>query len=158
MALAELSSALALRLRDLARLADRLDRLESGTGEWLSAQSEADWRAASTDIVLRALRTAADPANFAILTFLSAHSSAPMAELEQAVGLGRLALSERVNDLIQVGLAARHIDTDHAQGTAAGAALVNLINSIGETTAEKISNFKPQTSNFKFPILKFELP
>ena len=37
----DLSSALALRLRDLARMADRLDRLESGTGEWLTSQDEA---------------------------------------------------------------------------------------------------------------------
>ena len=136
--LAELSSALALRLRDLARLADRLDRLESGTGEWLTLQSDRDWRTAATDITLRVLRTAADPMNFAILSFLSAHSSAPMAELENAVGIGRLALSERVNDLIQVGLAARHIDTDHIQGTAAGVALVNLVNSISETTAARL--------------------
>ncbi|MBF8282462.1 MAG: hypothetical protein HW378_1377 [Anaerolineales bacterium] len=38
--LTDLSSALALRLRDIARLLDRLDRLESGTGEWLASQGE----------------------------------------------------------------------------------------------------------------------
>ena len=136
--LAELSSALASRLRDLARLADRLDRLESGTGAWLAQQAEADWRAAAEEMTLRALRATADPMNFTILRFLSAQSSTPFAELEAITGLGRLALSERVNDLIQVGLAARHIDTDHAQGTAAGAALVNLINSISAATATRL--------------------
>ena len=32
-----LALALAMRLRDMARMLDRLDRLESGTGEWLSS-------------------------------------------------------------------------------------------------------------------------
>jgi hypothetical protein len=137
--LTDLSSALALRLRDIARLLDRLDRLESGTGEWLASQGEGALREAATDMTLRALRAAADPANFAILAFLSAHTSAPIAELETATGLGRLALAERVNDLVQVGLAGRNIDTDHVQGTAAGAALVGLIHNIGEATAKRLA-------------------
>ena len=137
--LTELSSALALRLRDVARMLDRLDRLESGTGEWLAAQGEGALREAATDMTLRALRAAADPTNFAILTFLSAHTSAPTAELEKSTGLGRLALNERVNDLVQVGLAGRNIDTDHVQGTAAGAALVGLIESVSEATAKRLA-------------------
>ncbi len=140
--LTDLSSTLAARLRDLARLADRLDRLESGTGGWLSAQSEGDWNAAATDMTLRALRAAADPINFSILTFLSTQPSVPFAELEKAVGLGRLALTERVNDLVQVGLAGRNIDTDQVQGAAGGAALVGLINSIGEATAKQLQTPK----------------
>ncbi len=137
--LTDLSSALALRLRDIARLLDRLDRLESGTGEWLAAQAEGALREAAAEMTLRALRAAADSTNFAILTFLSARASAPTAELEKSTGLGRLALNERVNDLVQLGLAGRNIDTDHVQGTAAGAALVGLIESISEATAKKLA-------------------
>ena len=137
--LTDLSSALALRLRDIARLLDRLDRLESGTGDWLASQGEGALREAATDMTLRALRAAADPTNFSILAFLSAHTSAPIAELETATGFGRLALAERVNDLVQVGLAGRNIDTDHVQGTAAGAALVGLIHNIGEATAKRLA-------------------
>jgi hypothetical protein len=135
----DLSLALALRLRDLARMLDRLDRLESGTGEWLASQQNGELRAAAMEMTLRALRAAADPTNFALLAFLSAHTSAPVAELEKASGLGRLALIERVNDLVQVGLAGRNIDTDQVQGTAAGAALVGLINSLSEATAKKLA-------------------
>jgi hypothetical protein len=145
--LTDLSLALALRLRDIARLIDRLDRLESGTGEWLASQGDGALRDAATDMTLRALRAAADPMNFAILTFLSSHTSAPTAELEKASGLGRLALIERVNDLVQVGLAGRNIDTDHVQGTAAGNALVGLIESISEATAKELQKIKPQTPN-----------
>lgn len=137
--LTDLSAALALRLRDLARMADRLDRLESGTGEWLASQDDAALRDAATDMTLRALRAAADPTNFAVLAFLAAHTSSPIAELERAAGLGRLALSERVNDLVQVGLAGRNIDTDHVQITAGGAALVRLIGEIGAATAQRLA-------------------
>jgi DNA-binding HxlR family transcriptional regulator len=134
----DLSSALSQRLRDLVRLADRLDRLESGTGEWLKSQPDEDWMAASTEMTLRALRVASDPTNYAILAFLLKRTTAPIADLEQAVHLNRLALTERINDLIQVGLAARNIDTDQVQGTAAGAALVEWINHISEATANRL--------------------
>jgi len=135
----DLSLALALRLRDIARLIDRLDRLESGTGEWLASQQNGELMAGATEITLRALRTAGDPTNFSILSFLVAHASAPVRELEKATGIGRLALTERVNDLVQLDLAARNIDTDHVQSTAAGAALVGLINSIREATARTLT-------------------
>jgi hypothetical protein len=135
----DLSSTLALRLRDLARMLDRLDRLESGTGEWLTSQGDAALKEAAREMMLRALRVAADPINFAILNHLAAHSSAPMADLETAIELGRLALSERVSDLVQVGLAGRNIDIDHVQATPAGAALAAWINGIGETTAKKLA-------------------
>jgi len=118
---------------------DRLDRLESGTGEWLLSQGEGALAEAAREMTLRAFRIAADPANFVILAFLSTRTAAPIAELEKASGLGRLALSERVNDLVQVGLAGRNIDTDQVQGTAAGAALVGLIEGVRQATAKKLA-------------------
>ena len=60
-------------------------------------------------------------------------------EFEKATGPGRLALTERVNDLVQLDLAARNIDTNHVQITAAGAALFGLINSIREATEKKLA-------------------
>lgn len=134
-----LSHALALRLRDLARLADRLDRLESGTREWLAGQREAGFDAAAQEMTLRALRAAADPVNFSLLAQLAGQPSLPMSELEQRSGLDRLSLSERVNDLIQVGLASREIDTDHVQITEAGAALVGLMSEIKRETAKRLA-------------------
>jgi hypothetical protein len=137
--LSDLSAALAGRLLDVARMLDRLDRLESGTGEWLAAQDEPRLAEAATEMTLRALRVAADPTNFAVLKYLAAHASAPISALEEAAGLGRLALSERLSDLIQVGLAGRNIDTDQAQSTAGGAALVGLIESISQATARRLT-------------------
>ena len=126
-------------MRDIARMLDRLDRLESGTGEWLTSQDDASLKEAARDMTLRGLRSAADPINFAILNHLAVHSSVPLADLETATRLGRLALSERVSDLVQVGLAGRNIDTDHVQATSAGAALVGWINSLVEATAKKLA-------------------
>jgi hypothetical protein len=137
--LADLSSSLAMRLRDIARMLDRLDRLESGTGEWLASQGDGNLNEAATDMTMRALRLAADPTNFAVLTFLTTHTTAPTVELEKATGLGRLSLAERLNDLTQVGLAGRSIDTDQVQISAGGAALVGLINSVSEATAKKLA-------------------
>lgn len=137
--LTDLSLALALRLRDLARMLDRLDRLESGTGEWLALQGDSQLKEAATDLTLRALRLVADPANFAVLTWLATHPTAPMSALEHATGLGRLPLTERLNDLTQVGLAGRRMDTDQVQISAGGAALVGLINSVSEATAKKLA-------------------
>lgn len=130
--------ALALRVRDLARMLDRLDRLESGTGEWLASQGDSHLKEAATDMTLRALRLAADPTNFVVLTFLVTHTTAPLSILEQATGLGQLPLTERLNDLTQVGLAGRNIDTDQVQISAGGAALVGLIHSVSEATAKKL--------------------
>lgn len=145
--LTDLSSALAMRLRDIARMMDRLDRLESGTGEWVASLKNGELKSAATEMTLRALRVAVDPTNFALLNFLSTHESASTADLEKSVSVGRLAWIERVNDLVQVGLAARNIDTDQTQLTAAGAAVVGLINSISDTTAKKLEEaLKPMTS------------
>lgn len=144
-----LSHALALRLRDLARLADRLDRLESGTGEWLERQREVGFDAAAQEMTLRALRIASDPVNFALLGHLAAQASLPVTELERLSGLDRLSLNERINDLIQIGLAAREIDTDHAQITEAGTALVRLLNQIKQETARRLAEYMAPVTTLK---------
>lgn len=121
---------LAGRLRSLVLALDRLDRLESGSGEWRAGFAGAELSEAATALVLRALRTGAEPTNFSILTVLAATDTKALGYLIEVTGLGRLVLSERLNDLVQVGLVTRLIDTDHAQITAAGASMVRLVNEI----------------------------
>ena len=124
-------------MRSLVTAVDRLDRLESGSGEWLSGFVEAELAEAATALTLRALHTGADPVNVGILRALANDDSQAMDQLIEATGIGRLALSERLNDFVQVGLAARLIDTDQAQITAAGASLVGLIDQlVAETTRQ----------------------
>lgn len=122
-----IAEGLAGRLRSLVVVLDRLDRLESGSGEWLTGFAEGELPEAAEAMTLRALQTASDPANYAILKALGAGESSKIGDLLAVTGYGRLSLTERLNDLVQVGLASRLIDTDHAQITAAGAAMSALI-------------------------------
>jgi len=127
---AQVAGGLAGRLRLLAAALDRLDRLESGSGEWLSSFAGLELAEAAAALTLRALQTSADPANLAILAALAEDDSLTVGQLIETTGIGRLVLSERLNDLVQIGMATRMIDTDHAQITAAGAGLVKLIDQI----------------------------
>jgi len=125
------------RLRNLATALDRLDRLESGSGEWLPRFEDSELAGAATEMTLRALRTACDPTNFALLDTLAGADSLSLDQLISASGLLRLPLSERLNDLVQVGLAGRNIDTDHAQITLAGTSTVELIHQIAKEVREQ---------------------
>ncbi|MFQ5614080.1 MAG: hypothetical protein ACE5H9_18315 [Anaerolineae bacterium] len=138
-ALAAVAAGLAGRLRSLVLALDRLDRLESGSGGWLSSLDDAELSEAAAELTLRALRTVADPGNFAVLKALAPADSQSMGWLIETTGLGRLALSERLNDLVQVGLVTRLIDTDHVQITAAGAGMVHLIEALAAGVIEQYS-------------------
>lgn len=125
-----IAAGMAGRLRSLVLALDRLDRLESGSGAWLSDFAATELPGAAADLALRALRTAADPTNYALLRVLGESGACPISRVIEQTGQGRLMLSERLNDLVQVGLATRMIDTDSVQITEAGAALVRWINEL----------------------------
>lgn len=108
------------RLRDTILALRRLETFtfapeNSGeTTEWLPALLK-DPRLldkVATEVVLRALRTGAEAVNFHILTHLAGGNPVSLAELAEATGLPRLVVSERVNDLVQVGLAGRDLEKD----------------------------------------------
>ena len=113
---------------------DRENRLESGTGEWLSSfRSNADERvSASRESVLRALRMASDATNFRILQSLTDGVGTPVEKLVRASGLSRLALAERIGDLVSAGLAAKIPEANQVAGVRAGTALVRLVESAAE--------------------------
>lgn len=134
-----IAGGLAGRLRSLVAVLDRLDRLESGSGSWLSTFDNDELPEAATELTLRTLRTVADPNNFALLSALATSDSRSIGQLMEITGFGRLALSEQLNDLVQVGLATRLIDTDHAQITTAGASMVRLIEILGAEAARLYS-------------------
>jgi hypothetical protein len=125
------------RLRSLVIAIDRLDRLESGSGDWLSGFTKSELGEAASALTLRALQTSADPVNFTILAALATDDSLAIDQLIESTKIGRLETTERLNDLVQVGFATRLIDTDHAQITAAGASLVHLVRQImSEVTSQ----------------------
>ena len=129
------------RLRSLVSVIDRLDRLESGTGDWLSGFNENELENAAHEMTLRTLRTGSDTINFTILKALAADQSVTIPDLIQATSLQRLALTERLNDLVQVGLATRLIDTNHAQITDAGVNFVQMIEGISQAVLQEYLHY-----------------
>lgn len=141
----DLDRILGLTAADVIRLhmsvIDREDRLESGTGEWLSTfTSDAEVRsAAARESVLRSLHTATDATNFLILSSLSERVGTPIEAIERVTGLSRLPLAERIGDLVSAGLAVKIPEANQVAGTPAGTAIVGLLNQAGETAGRDLS-------------------
>lgn len=108
---------------------DREDRLESGTGTWRAGflGDSTQREAAAEGSVLRALRMASDATNFRILRSLSDGVGTPIEELAQTCDLERIALAERLADLVSAGLAAKIPEANQVAGVPAGVALVGLV-------------------------------
>lgn len=137
--LTALAQTMAYRLRDISRLLDRLDRLEAGSGNWLNEQDEESLAQSALGMTLRTLRLAADTHNYAILKHLAKQDTSPVAKVQELLQLDRMTLSERLNDLVQVGLVIREIDTDHVQISDAGKVMVALITQLQAETAQSLS-------------------
>lgn len=133
--IATIAAGLAGRLRSLVIMLDRLDRLESGSGAWRADFAVNELPEAATELTLRTLRTVGDPTNCAILKTMTTTQTHTIDALIKTTGLGRLALSERLNDLVQIGLATRLIDTNQAQITAAGIDAVALVETLAASAA-----------------------
>ena len=118
-----LGGALGQRVRDVAAAVRRLDGLAAGgSGPAASQPVYEDMR----EFVLRALRIAGDRDNDAILrTVADGTSQATM--LAEITGRPRLALWEAVGDLVQVGLLQRESASDGVRLTAAGEAVLAMV-------------------------------
>lgn len=129
---------LAARLADVEATMARHASFAFRPGEPSSdAPDDGDASAIARDLVRRTLAAVADPVNGALLDQL-AHGDATLAELAEAVGLPRPAVWERVNDLVQVGVARHALDGDRAGLTGAGGALVELVDELAARTAEQL--------------------
>ena len=131
------AKSLAARLADVEATIDRYASFAFRPEELPTRRhDEADTDAVARDLVLRALAALADPVNHALLRRL-AQSDATLAELAPVAALPRVAVWERVNDLVQVGLARHALEGDRAGLTAAGLALTALVNQLAAGTAEQ---------------------
>lgn len=118
---------LADRLADLAVTRDRYASFAFTPGRDAPEAAAPDDRAAAArDLLLRALATLADPVNDRIVQRLL-DGDATLGELVAITGLPHLAVWERVNGLVQVGLVRRALDGDRAGLTGAGGALAELV-------------------------------
>lgn len=128
------------RLRLLALAVEREDRFVAGPeeGEPGPTVLGRDAARAAEELVLRSLRVGADPVNFSILVELSKEVTRSFADLMGSTGLDRLTLGERVNDLVQVGLATRDVETRSVSGTPAAAGLLKLVEKTGDSLVEAL--------------------
>jgi hypothetical protein len=96
---------------------------------WLKSlpENENEVRAIASDLVLRTLRVALEPGNITILRKLKEQPSSSFSDLVDAARLSRLSVHERVNDLIQAGLAVKDIQTGQVQGTKAADVLMTFV-------------------------------
>ena len=122
-----LGKALGARLAEARAAMSRYDAFayrpdEASRGE----EQTGDPDTAARDFVLVALAAAADPASYTLLRRMSG-GDATLAELGVASGLPRLAVWERLANLVATGLAGRSLETDTAGLTPAGAVLVALV-------------------------------
>ncbi len=130
------------RLRTLLRVLDRQDRLETASAfvGWLDGEAAAARLPdAARELLLRALRLAGDPVNYQILGALGPEEAVTAAALMEKTGLGRVALSERVNDLAQVGLAARDPIGDDVRATPLAVGLRALVEELGRRVGDRLA-------------------
>lgn len=134
--LSPLAKGLAGRFADLTAAMARLDRF-AFRPEGDVAPPDADVDGAARELVVRALHVASDPVNDRILTEL-AEGDASLVRLAEACGITRLAVWERVNDLVQVGLVARELEGDRVGLTPAGQTLGGLLTQIAASVAAEV--------------------
>jgi hypothetical protein len=139
-----------LRLRDAALAEERLRAFAfspeapaaAGPGDPVAlAQDRAAAHDLARDFTLRALAAMADPENFRILR--AAREGASIAAVARAVGLSELAVTERVHALAQVALAARDVERNRLEPTAAGRGLVRLVEALTEGVRERLARGLP---------------
>jgi hypothetical protein len=136
------------RFKGMVLAMDRLDRLESATDfvGWLDAlpddQEQID--EAATELTLRAFRLAADPVSYRMLVRLRSERGVPFVALMEETGLGRVPASERVNDLVQAGLAVKDMATGSVQATLLTDGLVGLIDEVRMRFAQTITERLPE--------------
>lgn len=131
---------LGVRLAEVAAALERYDAFVFRPGPSAPAEAGAgdDRVAEARALVLRALRVVSDPLSWALLARLRA-GDATASALAEVVGEPRVAVWERVNDLVQTGLAGRALDGDVVGLTAAGEGLVDLVEELARGAAEGVA-------------------
>lgn len=144
---APLARGLAARLRDAVEAADRLAGFsyDGRPGEAPPSRlADGEELATAHDMVLRVLRAAGDALNFRILAAaaMQAEAGAPLDGLAADLELSRMALLERVHDLIQLGLVARDLQRDTVLATPAGEGVLDLVRTLEADVAHWLTKRK----------------
>ena len=122
------------RFKGLALALHRQDRLETARDfvGWLESLPDDEEQIAeiATSLTLRALHVATDPLNFRILQRLRREGTVSLKALMAETGLSRIPLHERINLLMQAGLAVQELESDDVRATQLTDGVVDLIEEI----------------------------
>jgi hypothetical protein len=125
----QLARALAARLRDAIAAGDQLASFaftESATPPGRELR-DGEELAAAHDFLLRVLHGISEPLAWQVLSSIVSDQGCTLDALAERLELPRLAVTERVNALIQLGLMARDLEHDTVTASPAGQALFDLI-------------------------------
>ena len=128
------------RVRSLLLCLDRRDRLETA-GEfvgWLQRQTREELDGIARDMLLRALRCAGDQVNYQILERLDGLNPVDDADLMAKTGLDRVAVSERLNDLAQVGLISQDVVDGQVRATSLAVGVRALVEDLAAQAGGKL--------------------
>lgn len=143
----ELAEGLWFRLRDIALVADRLesftfapDRQADDLSPGALGDLQAPDRRAlvARDLVLRVFQVGLNEPNYRILLRLRGSDPVPLSELAALLGVSRIGLVERINDLMQVGLVSRVLETDSVQSARVADGLLALVDYVASRLEQKI--------------------
>ncbi len=134
--LAPWSRAIRVRLDQIEAVRRRTEGLAGprGCAGTSRSPSQPHHAAAERDLVVRTLRVLGDPMAFQLLAGC-VDSGRSVEELVDETSLPAVAIWERVNDLVQVALLERHVDTGRVGATLAGQAVHQMVESVVELAA-----------------------
>lgn len=141
------------RFRDIAMALRRLQDFNFSadspdarfTERWLEelVKDDAVLGEVGRDLVLRAFRAGADDVNFKILTHLHEEDPTALSRLVQVTGLPPFTVSERINDLVQVGLVVRMFEQDAVRATSLTNGFLRMVEGIERRLTAKIRERLP---------------
>jgi hypothetical protein len=141
------------RFRDIAMALRRLQDFNFSaegaegrfTERWLEGliRDEGVLAGVGRELVLRAFRAGAEAINFEILRRLRGGDAVAVSHLADATGLPHFTVSERINDLMQVGLAVRVIEQDAVRPTPLTDAFLGMVEEIERRLTAKIRERLP---------------
>lgn len=143
---AEAAAGLAARLKTLVLALDRRDRLETAQAfvGWLAAERrDGRLEGDALELLLRALKVASDPASFDLLRRLDVVDAATVPELMAATGLERVAVSERLHDMAQTGLASLEMVGDQVRATELARGLAGWLLEVAAAAAARVEDELP---------------
>ncbi len=95
------------------------------------------------EFTLRVIRRGADPINYWLLQTVHADGPLTIDDLAADIGLTKATLSERVNDLVQVGLLSRSLDGDGIQATVLTEGYLGVVEDLTGRVSEAITEEVP---------------